>query len=302
MNEPLVSWSIAQEKKTKSSPIKFKRPATSAAKDYQVPSSYIAPRSLSISDMLKLGQVNTQTATVVIKVYEFDMDLLSWVKVPKTVEFCEEKTAVGRGGFRTAYKASSKHPDFKGTSWVVKHYLPEALKCIEETEQTTEEHSKKVVQMHLLARNISLQLEQAVRKTENQDFFGEVPKYKKIFHGVTEAGEHVTIEEYIKGAFVKYINNNGTISQAITGEDIEKMECLTHFSYVTSDKKLMLLDLQGSGHELYDTEIASTDLKDDDHKFMYCTENLSKLAINTFVNAHKCNVFCRLLGLEPLVD
>ena len=42
---------------------------------------------------------------------------------------------------------------------------------------------------------------------------------KPIYHGVTEAGEHVTIEEYIKGAFVKYINNDGTISKAITGED-----------------------------------------------------------------------------------
>eukprot|EP00112_Aurelia_sp_Birch-Aquarium-sp1_P003782 Seg14268.1 transcript_id=Seg14268.1/GoldUCD/mRNA.D3Y31 product="hypothetical protein" protein_id=Seg14268.1/GoldUCD/D3Y31 len=180
MKEPPVTWSVTQNY-AKYSPTKFKRPATSAAEDYQV-------------------------------------------KVPKTVEFCEEKTAVGRGGFRTTYKASPKHPDFKRTSWVVKHYLPGALKCIEETGQTIEEHSKKVVQMHLLARNITLQLEQAVRKTEDQDLFGEVPKYKKIIHGVTEAGKNVTIEEYIKGSFVKYINNDGTISQIITGEAIEKLE------------------------------------------------------------------------------
>ena len=83
---------------------------------------------------------------------------------------------------------------------------------------------------------------------------------------------------------------------------LEKMECLTHFSYVKSDKKLMLVDLQGSGHELYDPESASKDLKDDDHKLMYCTGNLSKVAITTFIKAHKCNVFCRLLGFEPLVD
>eukprot|EP00112_Aurelia_sp_Birch-Aquarium-sp1_P003199 Seg13562.1 transcript_id=Seg13562.1/GoldUCD/mRNA.D3Y31 product="alpha-protein kinase 2" protein_id=Seg13562.1/GoldUCD/D3Y31 len=155
--------------------------------------------------------------------------------------------------------------------------------------------------MHLLARNITLQLEQAVRKTDYQDLFGEVPKYKKIFHGVTEAGENVTIEEYIKGSFVKYINKDGTISQIITGEASEKMECFKHFSYVKSEKKLMLVDLQESSHELYDPEIASTNLKDDDHKFMYCNGNLSILAINTFANAHKCNVFCRLLGLEPLL-
>ncbi len=130
--------------------------------------------------------------------HEFDMDLMSWVKVPKTVEFCEEKNAIGAGGFRTAYKASSKHPDFVQNSWVIKHYLPVALKCIEDPGQTAEEHNKKVVQMHLLARNVSLQLEQEVKKCEIGDFFGETPKYRKIFHGIKEDGENCCIYPYVR--------------------------------------------------------------------------------------------------------
>eukprot|EP00794_Sanderia_malayensis_P008458 gene8458-9363_t len=89
------------------------------------------------------------------QVYEFDMDLMSWVKIPKTVEFCEEKSAAGAGGFRTASKASSKHPDFVHNSWVIKHYLPDALKYIEDTGQTAEENNKK--------------MEQEVKKCEIED-------------------------------------------------------------------------------------------------------------------------------------
>ncbi len=95
--------------------------------------------------------------------HEFDMDLMSWVKVLKTVEFCEEKNAIGAGGFRTAYKASSKHPfcaEFLGYQAL----LACCLKCIEDPGQTAEEHNKKVVRTHLLARKISLQLEQEVKK------------------------------------------------------------------------------------------------------------------------------------------
>ncbi len=63
----------------------------------------------------------------------------------------------------------------------------------------------------------------------------------------------------------------------------------------------MLLDVQGNRYNMFDPEIASSDLLDEDNKFLYCTGNLSEIAINKFVNSHKCSVFCRLLDLEPLV-
>jgi len=55
--------------------------------------------------------------------------------------------------FKKAFKATSKHPEFVGTAWVVKHYLPSALECVAQTGQTVDQHNRKVVQMHLLARN-----------------------------------------------------------------------------------------------------------------------------------------------------
>ena len=80
----------------------------------------------------------------------------------------------------------------------------------------------------------------------------------------------------------------------------EKAECLTHFSYEKSDKKIMLVDLQGSGCKLFDPEIESKELLDEENKFLYCTGNLSELAISNFIAAHTCNTFCRLVGLMPL--
>ena len=79
-----------------------------------------------------------------------------------------------------------------------------------------------------------------------------------------------------------------------------KAECLAHFSYETSNAKLILVDIQGNGYDLFDPEIASIELTDDDHKFMFSTGNLSEYAINNFVNAHVFNKFCDTLGLTPL--
>ena len=63
----------------------------------------------------------------------------------------------------------------------------------------------------------------------------------------------------------------------------------------------MLVDIQGTGYDLFDPEIASTDLLDEnDKQYLYCTGNLSQLAISTFVKDHTCSVFCNLLGLPPV--
>ena len=48
----------------------------------------------------------------------------------------------------------------------------------------------------------------------------------------------------------------------------EKAECLVHFSYVESPKKLMLLDLQGAEYNLYDPEIATTQWHQDNEIYL----------------------------------
>ena len=70
--------------------------------------SKFAPLSLSITDMIKLGKIGTtQDTTTVVHLHTFDMDLLSWSKLPITVEFNEEKEPFAHGEFRNAHEAAT---------------------------------------------------------------------------------------------------------------------------------------------------------------------------------------------------
>ena len=58
----------------------------------------------------------------------------------------------------------------------------------------------------------------------------------------------------------------------------------------------MLLDLQGLGYHLFDPEIASRDIIDD-NEYLFSNGNLSTVAINSFIERHKCNAYCEVIGL-----
>lgn len=110
----------------------------------------------------------------------------------------------------------------------------------------------------------------------------------------------MTVEEFIDGKFTKYLNN--TVDCCVDKTDVigQKAQCLTYFSYEKSGKKLMLLDIKGSGYELFDPEIASQELFDDSTEVLYCAGNLTQMAIGKFVSGHKCNVFCDIVELKSL--
>ena len=74
------------------------------------------PRGPSISDMIKLAKINNETATTIGKIFKFGVEMLYWFKVPTILEFYEEKEPTGTGGFRKAFKATSKPAEFVGTT------------------------------------------------------------------------------------------------------------------------------------------------------------------------------------------
>ena len=126
------------------------------------------------------------------------------------------------------------------------------MKCIQDTGQTVEEHNRNVVQMHLLARNFTLQLQEQIKKNNATAAFGDVLKYRKIFYEETEHNEYVTIEEYVPGQFTKYIINDGLCCVGLSDVICQKAQRLAHYSYERSDKRLTVLDIQGSWCNLYD--------------------------------------------------
>ena len=259
------------------------------------------PKSLSISHMMKLGKlVKPNEAVSVLEVYSFDLENICWSLLPQKVEFVIEKDVLGSGGFRQAFKARSSSPNFNNAIWVVKKYLPRAAKEITEDIQITiEEHTKKVVQMHALTKNIADQLSKKVQELNVSKEFGETLKFRNIYLAKLD-GECLTLEEFIEGKFEKYMNNTGEV--CVSDNDVigQKAECLSHFCYDISNSHLLVVDLQGSGHMLYDPEIATAKMLDSDEEFLFCAGNLNVVAIATFVKAHVCNKFCHLLGLKQL--
>ena len=141
------------------------------------------PKSLSVLEMMKLGKVINEKTTETIEMYTFELSDMAWSQ-PSMVEFSIAKEPFGRGGFREAFKASSKTVGFDdGQQWVVKKYLESAVNVIKETKQTLEQHTRKVVQMHLLARNFTKKLEQELRSNDNLELYGKTLTYKKIYMG-----------------------------------------------------------------------------------------------------------------------
>ena len=111
--------------------------------------------------------------------------------------------------------------------------------------------------------------------------FGRTFEYIKVFFAVFKE-QPVTVEEYVEGEFQKYVNNNGMcITSPAEGFDeiYAKAQCLVHFSYHISERKLMLLDIQGSSFKLYDPEIATTDLLANDE---YRVQKRSISVLETF--------------------
>ena len=59
----------------------------------------------------------------------------------------------------------------------------------------------------------------------------------------------------------------------------DKAECFAHFIYEKSQGKLKVLDVQGGGLNLYDPDIASTELTHDQGSPHFCNGNLMEGAI-----------------------
>ena len=78
------------------------------------------------------------------------------------------------------------------------------------TTDQTEQHTKKIVQMHMLARNSTKTLEKELQLNGNLELWGKTLTYNKIYMGRLyghSGGEWLTVEEYIDGKFTKYLNN-----------------------------------------------------------------------------------------------
>ena len=163
---------------------------------------------------------------------------------------------------------------------------------------TIEDHARNQVQMHAVARHL---VQKFVSKVPSG--FGDCFSYNRCFY-TTYNDKPATVEEYVPGEFMKLINNDGKSTtprddcSAEFLELYEKAQCLVHYSYHSSEEKLMLLDIQGPKYNLYDPEITTTNIMDEDSEIYFCCGNCTTIGIQQFLNHHKCNEYCKMMGLS----
>ena len=267
----------------------------------------VYPKSVSLGDLLRAGKLVKPPQALALKLEWYDVEKSKWITF-SSIEVEIEESSFASGAFRDAFKAKCTTKTNLRDDWVIKKYSEQSVDTITNTlKMPLENHTRKQVQMHAAARNITARF-----ATKVPVEFGSVFKYGKVYYSSWN-GSPVTVEEFVPGAFSKYVNNDGhcVVSPCKDYDEIfEKAQCLTHFSYMYSKKKLMILDIQGSEYQLYDPEIATAELNEDKDnneesdesspEFFFCAGNLSSLSIDRFKKEHKCTKFCEMMALQEL--
>ena len=285
---------------------------SSFAKPKSMPAQSVVPTSISIGELLRAGKlvIPTRRQNKFLDLEEFDVVNQEWVG-QKQLQFSVSVERFSSGGFRDAFKCIKLVCKEQDKHWVLKLYKESVKQTIQDQIGITiENHARKQVQMHEVARYITKKF----KNTASKFSFGKTFNYNKVYY-TNYNGEPATIEEFIPGVFVKYINNNGFCAEpsfASTEQDKEtynKAQTLVHYSYEATDQKMMLLDIQGSSFQVCDPEIATSALTMEDDtaenakdEMLFCCGNLSIVAISNFIAEHQCNKYCKILGLKDLLD
>ena len=103
------------------------------------------------------------------------------------------------------------------------------------------------------------------------------------------------LEAHIKGEFVRYGNNVGYINPAI---DAELAHAFSHWTFVASEGRLMVTDLQGS-HQGNDFVLTDPGIHCPQDLIRFCNTNFGTHGVEYFFNSHKCGPTCQALGLKP---
>jgi hypothetical protein len=259
------------------------------------------PSSISIGELLQAGKLikPKPKKQVVLQLEQFDVKTCEWYH-KANLELALESTKFDSGAFRNAFKGEEikKHGGKK--IWVVKTYNDKAIATIrDDLNSTVENHTRKQVQMHEVARHVTKGF--SVKVPEE---FGECFSYNHVFYTQFK-DTTATVEEFIPGAFMKYVNNDGECihppgnSSSECKEVFAKAETLVHYSYCVSNKQIMIMDIQWSLYRLYDPEISTESLHADSetNKVYFCCGNLSSLGIRGFLENQTCNKYCRMMNL-----
>lgn len=98
------------------------------------------------------------------------------------------------------------------------------------------------------------------------------------------------VERFIDGPYRKHNNNFGFVND----EERNTPQAFSHFSYESSNRSILVVDIQGVGDMYTDPQVHSADGKG------YGKGNMGQRGIDKFIQTHRCNAICRYLKLPPI--
>ena len=198
--------------------------------------SSIFAESVPLSQLITIGTlIPPRDNIVTVEVESFDVSHRCW-QDPFTAQLSVSIDEFASGGTRDAYSAKGI-AGLEGKI-VVKRYRSNCIEDIERLFNSSEDHTRKTVQMHSLAQHFAVMFSNECPRN-----FGKTFHHTKLFYARLE-NEAVTTEKYPEGICTKYINNTGDINHADKSEVAAKAQTFVHYSYVISRKQIMILDLQ----------------------------------------------------------
>ena len=111
-----------------------------------------------------------------------------------------------------------------------------------------------------------------------------------IYEITSPSPKYYYVENYIPGKYIKYNNNAGWIKTSIADQTLVA-QAFSHFSYQYTQGYLMIVDLQGVGGFLTDPQIHCLD------EDRFGIGNFGYIGFVNFFLTHKCNIYCKKLGL-----
>ena len=99
------------------------------------------PAAISLTDILRPGKLVKKEPPIFVELEKFSMSSMQWV-TEKTRKFDVEKNQFSREAFGNAFKATDIAD---GSKWVIKKYIPKAVKNMEDLRMTLEDYARKQV-------------------------------------------------------------------------------------------------------------------------------------------------------------
>uniref|UniRef100_A0A7S4LLU9 Alpha-type protein kinase domain-containing protein n=1 Tax=Eutreptiella gymnastica TaxID=73025 RepID=A0A7S4LLU9_9EUGL len=200
----------------------------------------------------------------------YDWDNKSWETGKCTVAIAKEQFA--EGGMRVAHFMLVKNPGKEPERWVAKRQK-------EDPDDETVYDADVIMQAACQA--IAKAFNARVGPADSVEFVD--------CHTIkTASGTWWACEPYLQGKYIKYNNNYGYVDKRARNTP----QAFTHFSYEFTNKKMMVVDIQGVDDKYTDPQIHTADGQG------FGMGNIGKKGMERFLKTHWCNSLCMYLGLE----